>query len=117
MPPPILTERVTWKKPRRPNSTRSSFDLTIEEQANVRAALHVLRVRFGGWGPLAVAMQARERTIRSVGAKQVLSAGIALRAARIAGVPMEDVLSGRWPKKGTCPHCGHRLVETPEAAK
>lgn len=28
------------------------------------------------------------------------------RAARLAGVPVEDVLAGRWPVEGACPHCG-----------
>jgi hypothetical protein len=34
------------------------------------------------------------------------SVGLALRAARLAYVPLEDILSGRWPGKGPCALCG-----------
>ena len=107
MPPPILTERVTWKKPRPPNETRRSSDLTPEEQENVRTALKVLRIRFGGWERLGVAMRAKRQIVRHAAFTKKPSAGIALRAARLAGVPLEDILSGRWPQKGACPMCGH----------
>ena len=33
-------------------------------------------------------------------------AGLALRAAKLAGVPLEDVITGRFPVEGACPACG-----------
>ena len=33
-------------------------------------------------------------------------AGMALRAARLAEVPVEDMLAGQWPVPRACPHCG-----------
>lgn len=33
---------------------------------------------------------------------------LAFRAARMAGVGVDDVLAGRYPEPGVCPHCGHR---------
>jgi hypothetical protein len=104
---PILTKTITWRRPRPPNETRGANDLTPEEQDHVRAALRVLRARFGSWPNLAKAMRAgRGHLQKIVGGSGTPSAGLALRAARAAGVPMEDVLSGAWPKPGACPMCG-----------
>ena len=32
-----------------------------------------------------------------------------IRAARLAGVAIEDMLDGTYPPEGVCPHCGQRL--------
>jgi hypothetical protein len=32
---------------------------------------------------------------------------MALRVARLAGVPIDDVLAGKFPPAGTCPYCGN----------
>ncbi|HEX2687870.1 MAG TPA: hypothetical protein VHN14_14685 [Kofleriaceae bacterium] len=32
---------------------------------------------------------------------------LALRVARLAGVPMDELLAGRWLSPRVCPHCGH----------
>jgi len=103
----ILRERTVWRKPRPANETRRSSDLTPEEQRNVKAALRFLAKRHGTAGKLAVAMSARYATVKAaIDAHRPVSAGVALRASRLAGVPLEDVLSGVWPKAGACPHCG-----------
>jgi hypothetical protein len=105
--PPVLVERTVWKKHRPANATRRSSDLTPEEQANAKAALRVLRVRHGTAAKLAVALQATEATVTACLARRApVSAGLALRVARLAGVHLEDVLSGAWPKAGSCPMCG-----------
>jgi hypothetical protein len=105
--PPVLTAPVSWKKPRPANLTRRSSDLTPEEQANAKRALRVLRVRLGGTKELAEALSANLATLGEALSKRGKpSAGLALRGARLAGAPMEDVLSGRWPVAGSCPHCG-----------
>ena len=104
---PILTAPTSWRKPRAANKTRRSSDLTPEEMARVKVALRVLRVRFGGQAALAKALQANPKTVgAAVTARGRPSAGLALRAARLAGVPLEDLLSGAWPVAGSCPHCG-----------
>jgi hypothetical protein len=36
-----------------------------------------------------------------------VSASMAFRVARLAGVTVDDVLVGKFPPPGTCPHCGH----------
>jgi len=32
---------------------------------------------------------------------------LAFRVARLAGVAVDDLLSGRFPPPGTCAYCGH----------
>jgi hypothetical protein len=52
-------------------------------------------------------MGANRETVQRPAKKATrVTAGIALRAARVAGVAQEDVLTGRWPVDGACPHCG-----------
>jgi hypothetical protein len=88
-------------------TTRRSDDLTPEEYANVRLAIRFLRVRLGGAAKLATALRSKVKTIEKVCAVRGRpSAVLAIRAARLAGVQVEDVLSGAWPKKGACPICG-----------
>jgi hypothetical protein len=105
--PPVLTEPKRWARPRDPSKTRRSSDLTPEEQANAKAALRVLRVRYGDAAKLADALSANLGTLKAaLKVRGKPSAGLALRAARLAGVAVEDVLSGTWPKAGSCPNCG-----------
>jgi len=82
-------------------------DLTTAEQANVLIAMRHLRVKCGGWKPLADALGFSPHTIRHVreGDKGV-SASMALRVAKLAAVGVDDVLTGNYPPLGVCPHCG-----------
>lgn len=86
-------------------------DLTAEEQKNVRAALRFLRVRLGAV-QFAKAMHASREAIRYTLAGKYVSASMAFRAARLAGVGVDALLAGEYPPAGTCPHCGHRREET-----
>jgi hypothetical protein len=102
----ILTTTKTWK--RDPALARTLADhLAPDERASTRAALLFLRTRHGGAKKLAFAMGtglfALQRAYWSNGKP---SAGLALRAAKLAGVAVEAILSGAWPPKGACPHCG-----------
>jgi hypothetical protein len=103
----VLSAPVVWKKPRPATETRRSSDLTPEEQANARKAIRFLAIRLGGQAKLAKAMRATRATINLATSKRGKpSAGLALRAARVAGVGVEELLAGRWPVEGACPHCG-----------
>jgi hypothetical protein len=105
----ILTERRVWTKPRSATATRRSSDLTPEEQANARKAIRFLAKRFGTYRKLAEAIGAKRATVLLAGRTAGrVSAGIALRVARVAGVSLEDVLAGRFPADGACPYCGRR---------
>jgi len=91
-------------------------DLTAKEQASVRIALRFLRTRCGTWEALWKALRFSKATMRRTIDGGEVSASMAVRVARLAGVGVDDVLTGRYPLPGTCPHCGHR-AETAEAAE
>lgn len=100
----ILTETIVRRRPRKTRGTM----LTEAERDHVRAALRFLRVRLGGWEPVAQAMGVRRKLLeRVLYGERNATAGHALRTARAAGVPMEDVLTGKYPKPGACALCGH----------
>jgi hypothetical protein len=77
-------------------------DLTPDEQRNVRAAVRFLRIRCGGWVPLTKALRLTRSTLQKVGATPV----VAFRVARFVGVGIDDLLAGKYPPDGVCPHCG-----------
>jgi len=103
----ILTEREVRRRELPSNRTRRASDLTPAEHDNVKAALRFLARRFGTFGQLAEALTVRPSLVeRAVGKRGRPSAALAIRAARVAGVMVEELLAGRWPKPGTCPVCG-----------
>jgi hypothetical protein len=103
----ILLKRASWKRVRPANATRRSYDLTPQETANAKAALRFIRTRVGGAPKLAAAIGTTVKAIeKACGPGRTPSAGMLIRVVRVAGVSVEDVLAGRWPVAGTCPHCG-----------
>lgn len=84
-------------------------DLTVAEQANVRAALHFLKVQAGRWDLLEKALNVGKNGLPHVmrGEKPV-SPALAFKTARLAQVGVDALLAGEFPPEGTCPHCGHR---------
>lgn len=83
-------------------------DLTAKEQKAVRTALRFLRLRVGTWGPLAKALRYEWDSIQKVATgRRAVTPALALRVARLAGVPMDELLAGRWLSPRVCPHCGH----------
>ena len=83
-------------------------DLTDREQTNVRAALRFLHARSGTWEVTAKALRFKAITLGNVAAgRKVASPTLAVRIAKLAKVGVDDVLTGRFPAPGTCPHCGH----------
>jgi hypothetical protein len=102
----ILRKRKVWRKAKPNGPARLTPDLTEDEQAHVRCALQALRRRHGSWAAVAAAMGVRGNLLVNVATSRKPSVGVALRAARVAGVAVEDVLAGKWPKPGSCPLCG-----------
>lgn len=81
--------------------------LTPEQRANVRKALDILRTSYADWKRLAQAMGVNRKTLhRELKSPSKPSAGLALRAAQLAGVPVEDILGGAYAKAWVCPTCG-----------
>jgi hypothetical protein len=78
-------------------------DLTLQEQANVRRALCFLAKRHGGYRKLAAAMQCETADVKHAVNTGKISAGIAMRAVRLAGVRVESILFGTWPASEPLP--------------
>lgn len=106
----ILRERKVWRKPPtpRPSSAVSLDRISAEEEASVLAALKVLRRRFRSWQGLANVMRMPLKTLERIvsGKNRRVPAALAIRAAKVAGVPVDDVLSGAFPGARACPVCG-----------
>lgn len=83
-------------------------DLDQKEQNHVRAALRYLRRRLGTWATVADALHSAPKTIDNVvNGYNAVSASLAIRVARLAGVMVDDLLVGRFLPPGACPNCGH----------
>jgi hypothetical protein len=95
-------------------STAAELNLTTKEQANVRAALRFLRSRCGTWATLAKALHFGDTTLANVASgHSSVTPVVAFRIAKFVKVGVDDVLAGRFPEPGTCPHCGHRPEDAP----
>jgi hypothetical protein len=99
----VLRERIAWSRPKKPRGP----DLSSDELEHAKVALAFMLKRFGTWRAVADAMGLKKATVMLAASKRGrVTAGVALRAARAAGVSVEDLLSGAFPKPGVCPHCG-----------
>jgi hypothetical protein len=102
--------RIHWKRERKPRATERLDRLPPDEQANVKAALRVLRVRHGTWVVLGRMLKLHPKTLeRMLGRKGKPVPGLAIRLARLAGCSVEDVLSGAFARAAVCPTCGHTV--------
>jgi hypothetical protein len=81
--------------------------LAAKAQKAVRAALRLLRLRAGAWGPLAKALRYEWDSVQKVATGKRAFTPLALRATRFAGVPMDELLAGQWLSARVCPYCGH----------
>jgi hypothetical protein len=103
----ILVTTKSWRKPTVARARLGPDRLSPEEAANVRKALFYLRARQGGSLQLAEALGVSLSAVgRALLAKGQPSAGLALRAAKLAKQPIDALLSGAFPSEGACPHCG-----------
>lgn len=83
-------------------------DLDEKEQKHVRVALRHLHRRTGTWAATAEALRCAQETLKAVMRDRYpVSASLAFRVARLADVPIDDLLAGRFLPPGACPHCGH----------
>ena len=93
---------------RTPTPAAATADLTTEEQEHVRRAMQFLRVRCGGWAQVATMLRFKRSTVTDAGLGHgPVSASMAFR---VAGVTVDDVITGKFPPSGTCSHCGHAEV-------
>jgi hypothetical protein len=83
-------------------------DLSLAEQANVRALLRMLRMRLGGnWLNVERALPFAHSTLAEVMAERSeVSTALAFRVAKLLDVSLHHVLTGEALPPGTCKHCG-----------
>jgi hypothetical protein len=86
----------------RPRFTRA---MSAEEAQRLRAALRNLRSMAGSTRCLALMLGVSKSHVFQVIGGRRASYSIAVRAARLAGVPVEQLLGELAPVQ-TCPHCG-----------
>lgn len=86
-----------------------TLTLTPAEAGHVRTAARFLRARMGGWRAVAKALHVSRSTVR-----ERTSPMLAFRIARLVGVGVDDVLTGRFPDPAVCPHCGQRAADPVE---
>jgi hypothetical protein len=99
----ILREATSWRRARKPRG----FALTADEQEHVSAAMRTLRVRYGSWVAIAKVLGVDIKSVKnSVNPRRKPSPGVAIRAAQLAGVPVDDALTGKFPDAQACPMCG-----------
>lgn len=83
-------------------------DLDQKEQNHVRAALRYLRGRLGTWSAVGAALHCAPKSLEPiVSGRGKVSASMAIRVARLAGVMIDDLLVGKFLPPGACPNCGH----------
>jgi hypothetical protein len=81
----ILRERKVCRRERAPRATERLDRLSPEEQANVKVAMRVLRVRYGTMRAVARLMGTSTRTVEAmVGRSGKPTAGLAIRAAKLS---------------------------------
>jgi len=86
-------------------------DLDQKEQAHVRAALRFMRTRLGTWQTVADGVKSTPATLQTVmRGRDPVSASLAFRVARLAGVMVDDLLVGKFVPPGACPNCGHIIT-------
>jgi hypothetical protein len=106
---PEPLKRIFWQRTPHPNSRSELNRLSPEEDTRVRSALDVARIRFGNWKGLAAALKTNKRTItRLLRRERRITPAYAMRLARVLGVALGDILTGKFPQPGECPLCGHR---------
>lgn len=82
-------------------------DLDLKEQKNVRTALRYLRLRAGTWAAVSQAVGLAPQGLdKTVNGRRPVSASVALRVARLVGVPFDDLIAGHF-LPGACPRCGY----------
>lgn len=104
----ILTERQTWKR-KHAHELRAQADvrkLTPTQSKNVRRVLGHLAIELGGPSKLAAAMGGTRGMLEKARSpSRPPNARLALMAARVAGVDVDDVLAGQW-RRHACDESG-----------
>lgn len=103
----IVRPNDAGQVPRPPKNAKPCLTLTEEEAARLRVVPRNLRRHFGTWACLAEVMGVGVSTlIKIAGGRLRGSPGVLLQAARVAGMPVERIVSTALSVVNTCPTCG-----------
>jgi len=85
--------------------------LTAQEETHIRTALRFLHTRCGTWelASKTLGMATSSSVAKMAQGHMAPSPGMAVRIARVVKVPVDDILGGRFPERGACPHCGQPM--------
>jgi hypothetical protein len=97
----ILEKRFVWRRAEK-DRKRIPHTLSQLQRDSVRRGLRSLLVRYGR-GELAKRMGLTAEGMRKT-IKRPPTRRVAVLVAFVAGVAIDDVVSGAWPS--VCPHCG-----------
>jgi hypothetical protein len=100
----ILRERKVWRREVYLPVARKLSRLSPEQQENVRRAMRYLTVKYGGPRKFAAALGVSYQAFWKLrNPSRAIPVRRAVLVAALAQVPVDDVLTGRWPTE--CPHC------------
>jgi|SRR5271157_2905085 len=115
--PPKRTQKghlrvVTEDSERRPPKTKKHPNrFSDHDRQMLVVALRMLKnERYGTWWRLAEAMRVAEGTLHQVVVGKAGSMGMSVRAAALAGVPVEVLLTGQIRSANRCPTCNRVLA-------
>jgi hypothetical protein len=93
-------------------------DLSLAEQANVRALLRVLHAKFGRqWQSVSRALPVAQSALTAtMSGRTEVSVTIAFRVAKLMGASIYDVINGTALPPGVCKHCGRSNEEEADPA-
>ena len=104
----IMTTKQIWRRDPEPEPKPRQLGnrLNPTERENVRRAVVYLAGRFPSWDAATEALGfTRDALAKARSPRRKPTYRTACVIARVAGVPVEKVLSGVWPGD-RCPHCG-----------
>lgn len=103
-------KRIVWRRVYPDGTTPAKLTRTAlrpHEEANVRAAVRLLKGRLRTWKAVSVAMTVPAKTMaRVMNGERRVQDKWAILVARALGLALDDVISGRFPARGACPMCG-----------
>ena len=104
-----MSRRLSPGDPPRTKQRRTN-SLTVGKPRLLRAALRNLRLKHGTWKALAALMGVSANSLWGISkGRDFGSMKIAVKAARLAGVPLTVLLGGKIVSADTCPTCGQVL--------
>lgn len=86
-----------------------AFRFTQDEAVNIRRAVRFLIKRYRSGQRLAAAIGTSSDSIYKVSQRRAfISPSVVFRIASVARVPVDDIVSGRWPPPSVCHFCGQQ---------